>query len=114
MMFAYQTTHPSRPGRKADRPDKAAQQSWEIESLEAFDYLRISTNDHDAGLDRVITVDSVRSVVKKFLAGGGSIAKKELSIPGVGKLISCRDKVGQVFTFLEEECPVNPQRIHFG
>lgn len=113
MMFAYQTTNPSRQGRQSESPDHAAQDEWEIESLEAFDFTRISTTDHDAGLDRVITVTSVNSVARKFLSGGGSIVREELSIPGIGKMISCKDKVGQIFTFLEEECPVSPQRIHF-
>ena len=113
MIYAKHTANPAGPGRKADSGSDSTQESWEIESSDAFDFMRIGTATHEAGLDRVITVTSVNSVARKFLAGGGSIVRPKISIPGVGIMISCMDTVGQVFTFLEEECPVYPQRIHF-
>lgn len=62
----------------------------------------------------MITVFSVAVVARKFVAGGGRIVRPERAIPGIGKLVSCRDRVGQVFTFLEEDCPTRPEKIVFG
>jgi len=113
MIYAKQTANPSGFGRKADSGTDTAQESWEIESVEAFDFMSIATATHESGMDRVITVTSVNLVARKFLAGGGSIVRPKITIPGIGKMISCRDTVGQVFTFLEEECPAYPQKVHF-
>ena len=113
MMFAKQTANPTGQSRKSESSADAALAQWEIESADAFDFMRIGTATHESGMDRVITVTSVNAVARRFLAGGGTIVRPKITIPGIGKLISCKDTVGQVFTFLEEECPVFPQRVHF-
>lgn len=114
MMQIKQSANPSGHGYRADTGAGGDKEEWQIESADGLDFMRIATANQEAGMDRVITVTSVNSVARRFLAGGGSIVRSKISIPGIGQMISCKDKVGQVFTFLEEECPVNPQRIHFG
>lgn len=88
---------------------------WTIQSCAAeFEYLRIRTTDSYSCTDAdVVDVTSVDTVAEKFLTGGGSVIRPKLPIPGVGTLISCRDSVGQVFTFIEEERPVNPEMSAF-
>jgi len=90
------------------------QSGWAIQSCEAeFDYLCIHTADPDTCISNVVDVTSVDAIAEKFLSGGGGIVRPKILIPGVGTLITCRDSVGQVFTFIEEETPVNPERPAF-
>ncbi len=90
------------------------QAGWAIQSCEArFDYQRIHTADPDSSTNNVVDVTSIDATAEKFLSGGGCIIRPKIFIPGVGTLITCRDSVGQVFTFIEEEIPVSPERPAF-
>ena len=98
--------------RKVRNESVSGQAGWAIESCDAkFNYLRVHTADPDTCTDiaNVIDVKSIDAVAEKFLTGGGSVIRPKLLIPDVGTLITCRDSVGQVFTFMEEELPVNPE-----
>ncbi len=93
----------------------SGQGGWAIESCDAeFNYLRVRTTDPGTCTDAdVVDVTSIDTVAKKFLTGGGSVIRPKLLIPGIGTLITCRDSVGQTFTFMEEETPVNLERPAF-
>ena len=89
---------------------------WAVESCDAeFSYQRIRTADSDActGTANVIDVASIDATIEKFLAGGGTVVRPKLLISGIGTLITCRDSVGHVFTFMEEKLPANPERPTF-
>lgn len=64
-----------------------------------------------AGLSHVTEVPSIDRVSDQFIERGGEIARPRFDIPGVGSLISCRDTVGQIFSFLEMEEPIRPEMI---
>jgi len=101
--------------RRWTRNQTAPEQTgWAIQSCEAeFDYLRIRTAGPDTCTNNVIDVTSVDATAEQFLSGAGSIVRPKIHIPGVGTMITCRDSVGQVFTFIEEEMPVNPEMPAF-
>ena len=103
--------------RQRVRSEPVSEQAgWAIESCDAeFNYLRIRTTDSDActNITNVIDVASIETTIKKFLAGGGTVVRPKLLIPDVGTLVTCRDSIGQVFTFMEEKLPVNPEGPSF-
>jgi len=82
---------------------------WLISSSQdaPFPFTRI----HSKGLKNVTEVPSIDAVTEQFIAGGGSIARPEMYIPGVGSLISCRDCAGHLFSFFESETLVRPEHI---
>jgi len=90
----YQYQPSSRFEREQSRSD------WEIEKLNApFDFYTI----HIASRGKLNKVTSVDDIAERFLDGGGSVVREKLIIPGVASLISCKDAMGQVFSFIEEE-----------
>ena len=114
MRIAKQSEGQQQRRRRARNQPVPEQTGWAIQSCEAeFDYLRIHTTDPDTCENNVIDVTSINATAEKFLSGGGSIIRPKILIPGVGTMITCRDSVGQVFTFIEEEIPVNPERPAF-
>jgi len=66
-----------------------------------------------AGLRHVTEVPSIDRVSEQFIQGGGEIVRARFDVPGVGSLISFRDSVGQVFSFIEMESPARPETVHF-
>ena len=114
MRIAKQSKKQQQQRRRARNQPETEQAGWAIQTCEAeFDYLRIHTADPDGITNNVIDVTSIDATAEKFLSGGGCIIRPTLLIPGVGTLITCRDSVGQVFTFLEEEMPVSPEMSAF-
>jgi hypothetical protein len=115
MRIAKQTEKQQSQIQRVHSEPVSGQGDWTIESCDAeFNYLRVRTTDPGSCTDAdVVDVTSIDAVTEKFLTGGGSVIRPKLLIPGVGTLISCSDSVGQVFTFLEEKSPVNPEKLSF-
>jgi len=63
------------------------------------------------GLKNITEVTSIDTVTEQFIRGGGSIARPKMHVPGIGTLISCRDCADHVFSFLETDNPVRPERV---
>ena len=77
---------------------------WNIEKIEApFECYTV----HISSRGNLNEVASVDDIAEKFIAGGGSIIRKKLIIPGVASLISCEDAIGQVFSFIEEDADMH-------
>jgi hypothetical protein len=114
MRIAKQSEGQQQHRRWARNQPAPEQTGWAIQSCEAeFDYLRIHTADPDNCISNVVDVTSIDVTAEKFLCGGGGIVRPKIRIPGVGTMITCRDSIGQVFTFIEEEIPVNPEMPAF-
>jgi len=108
MDFSHTNTkeQPANPERyQQDHP----QIDWRVSAFRdaPFKLTRI----HSKGVKNVTEVASIEAVAAQFIAGGGSIARPEVYIPGVGSLISCRDCAGHLFSFFEDESPVRPEHI---
>jgi len=109
MNFSEQSNReqPAAPGKRlADRPQGG---DWMVSSNydAPFDYTCIQSK----GLKNITEVASIATVTEQFISGGGSIARPEMYIPGIGTLISCRDCIGHMFTFFEAELPVRPEIV---
>ncbi len=91
------------------RQQTHAQADWMVASNQnaPFECIRIFSE----GLKNITEVASIDTVKEQFLRGGGSIARPKMHIPGIGTLISCRDCVGHMFSFLETEIPTRPEKI---
>lgn len=53
------------------------------------------------GVINTIRVPSLDEYVKKVIAGGGSVVSEASTIPGVGRIIYCKDTEGIVFGMME-------------
>jgi len=109
--FPFQPGHgPGREqGRSSDeRRNRQTQNDWYIAASHdaPFDCLRV----YGDGLKHMTEVASLDSVTEQFIAGGGAIVRPRMDIPGVGSMISCRDSIGQTFSFFEYEQPVRPEK----
>jgi hypothetical protein len=114
MRIAKQSEGQQQQRRWARNQPVPEQTGWAIQSCEAeFEYLRIHTADPDTCANHVIDVTSVDATAEKFLSDGGGIVRPKMLIPGVGALITCRNSIGQVLTFIEEETQVNPEMPAF-
>jgi len=75
---------------------------WAIEEVDApFEYISVHSN-----CTKLNEVASVDDIAETFLRGGGTIVRKKLIIAGVASLISCKDRLGHVFSFIEQESSV--------
>jgi len=102
--------------RNQKQPHAAARQQqdhmqpdWMVSSnLNApFECIRIYSN----GLKNITEVASIDAVTEQFTRGGGAIARPKMHIPGIGTLISYRDCVGQMFSFIEIDEPIRPEKF---
>jgi len=109
MMNWSNPPHNEQPLAAATQQQDQVQADWMIATdIHApFENIRI----YSKGLKNVTEVASIDAVTEQFLRGGGSVARPKMQIPGIGTLISCRDCVGHMFSFLEAETPVRPEKI---
>ncbi len=116
MLRVKQSAEQQRQRRRSRHKPESVRGDWVIDMCDAeFTYLHVRTADPNACTNTasVIEVTSIEATTEKFLTGGGSVVRGKLLIPGIGSLITCRDSVGQEFTFMEEESPVNPEKPTF-
>ncbi len=97
------------PVSAAREQQEHAHSDWIISSKfnAPFECIRVYSH----GLKNITEVASIDTVVEQFIQGGGSIARPKMHIPGIGTLISCRDCAGQMFSFLETDTPVRPEKV---
>jgi len=81
---------------------------WKVETIDApFYCLRISSE----GLKHITEIASIDLIAEKFIASGGSIARPKIHIPNIGTLITCRDMIGHLFSFIETDSSIRPEKI---
>lgn len=61
----------------------------------------------EAGVDTTLTlgVSSLEGTMAAVTVAGGSIVGEVHDIPGVGRMVSCKDTEGNVFGLIEEKTP---------
>jgi len=108
MNFANPNTN-EQPTQTAAQQPEQAHSTWLISSSQdtPFPFTRI----HSKGMKNVTEVASIDTVTEQFMNGGGSIARPEMYIPGIGTLITCRDCAGHLFSFFEPESPIRAEHI---
>lgn len=105
----------------ADDPNRASEFysavfGWKIAKWEGTDYWLAKTGENSPGIDggiiprsngwaivNTVEVESLKKSIEKIQAAGGSIVSENMSIPGVGYFIYCKDTEGNVFGILQND-----------
>jgi len=108
MMNFSELRNKEHPTARHTYEQKKPPSGWEIENIDApFFYSRI----HSKGLHHMSEVACIDAIAEQFIDNGGSIARPKMHIPSVGTVITCRDTIGHLFSFIEIDTGLRPEKF---